>query len=93
MFKNQLLHVYQHQYETQGTRVTIRFLRYTLDGHVRECISSSYVARIHRDLCDSPLPATVAQIVFLAMMVILKEKALIGLTVVLIVCTLVIKVL
>jgi hypothetical protein len=36
VFKNQLLHVYQHQYETQGTRVTIRFLRYTLDGHCRE---------------------------------------------------------
>ncbi|CED82431.1 Uncharacterized conserved protein [Phaffia rhodozyma] len=64
IFKNQMIHVYQHQYETQGQRPVIRFVRYTLDGHA------------------------LAQIVFMAMMVILKKSALIGLTCVLIVITL-----
>jgi hypothetical protein len=34
ILRNQFIHVYQHQYDTKGKRPTIRFVRYTLDGHI-----------------------------------------------------------
>ena len=78
-FISQLLHVYARNYELNGQFILIRAIRYSLDG------MKSLIFLAH--IIDLFLGLILAQVIFLAYMVILKKTANVAVSAILIVFT------